>query len=72
MYEITVTIVSAEEALDGTAEFWCQGELIAYTRYDDRGFVLHIEPCHDGAPRVVDFQAMSNALAEATRLLGVY
>jgi hypothetical protein len=72
MHDITVTVVSAEEALDGTAEFWSGGELIGFTRYEDNDLVLRIEPRSDGAPRVVGAHAMSVALAEATRRLAVY
>jgi hypothetical protein len=32
MHEIHVTVVSAEEAAYGTAEFWSGGCLIGYTR----------------------------------------
>jgi hypothetical protein len=72
MHDITVTVVSAEEALDGTAELWYGGRLIAFTRYEDNDLVLCIEPRPDGAPQVVGAHAMATALAEATRLLAVY
>ena len=72
MHDITVTVVSTEEAFDGTAELWSGGELFGYTRYEDNDLVLRIEPRHDGAPRVVGAHAMANALAEVTRLLATY
>ena len=72
MHDITVTVVSTEEALDGTAELWSGGELIAYTRYEDNDLVLCIEARRDGGPRVVGAHAMAAALAEATRRLAVY
>jgi hypothetical protein len=72
MHDITVTVVSTEEALDGTAELWSGGELIAYTRYEDNDLVLCIEARRDGGPRVVGAHAMAEALAEATRRLAVY
>ena len=36
MHEIHVTVVSPEEAADGTAEFWSGGRLIGYTRLRQR------------------------------------
>jgi hypothetical protein len=72
MHAITVTVVSTEEALDGTAELWAGGELVAFTRYEDNDLVLCIQPSRDGGPRVVGAQAMADALAEATRQLAIY
>jgi hypothetical protein len=72
MHDITVMVVSPEEAMDGTAELWAGGELVAFTRYEDNDLVLCIQPRPDGGARVVGAQAMANALAEATRRLAVF
>jgi len=72
MYDITLSVVSPEEGFDGTCEFWSGGELIALTRYEDNDLVLHIEPRRDGSPRLIGVEALTAALAEATRLLAPY
>ena len=51
---IHVTVVSAEEAYNGNAEFWCGDELMAMTILDDGQLRLRIEARADGAPWVVD------------------
>jgi hypothetical protein len=72
MHEIRVNVTSTEEALDGTAELWYSGELIAFTRYDDGDLMLQIEPRRDGAAVVVGARAMATAIAEIDRRLGEY
>jgi hypothetical protein len=37
MSELRVIVVSAEEAYDGTAEFWCGGELMGVTMLSPSG-----------------------------------
>ena len=37
MSQIRVIVVSAEEAYDGTAEFWCGGELMGVTMLSPGG-----------------------------------
>ena len=72
MHEIHVSVVSAEEASYGTAEFWAGGQLIGYTRFDDGDLMLCIEPRHDSSAVVVGAQSLAEALAEANRLLALY
>ena len=72
MHEIEVTTVSPEEASYGIAELWVGGQLIAYTHFDDGDLMLRIEPRDDGAPVVVGVHGLTNARAEAHRLLAQY
>ena len=72
MHEIHVSVVSAEEASYGVAEFWSQGRLIGFTHYDDGDLMLRIEPRHDGAAVVVGAHGLADALAEANRLLASF
>jgi hypothetical protein len=74
MHEIEVRTVSAEEASDGVAELWRDGQQIAYTHYDfdDGDLVLRIEPRYDGTPLVVEVRSLTAALAEVDRVLAVY
>ena len=69
MLEITVSTVSTELRSYGVAELWVGGEQIAYTAFDDGDLVLRIEPRRDGTPVVVGVRSLTNALAEAERLL---
>jgi hypothetical protein len=67
MHEIHVTVVSAEEAADGTAEFWSDGRMIGFTQLQDGDLMLRIEP---GV--VVGAHGLADAIAEANRLLALY
>lgn len=67
MHEIHVTVVSAEEAADGTAEFWSGGRMIAFTHLEDGDLMLRIE---EGV--VVGAHSLADAITEANRLLAVY
>ena len=69
---IHVTVVSAEEAYNGNAEFWCGDELMAMTILDDGQLRLRIEARADGAPWVVDTTSLALGLAEAVRQLAAY
>ena len=67
VHEIQVSVVSAEEAEYGTAEFWSGGRMIGYTHLDDGDLMLHIENgVAVGAP------SLAAAIAEANRLLSLY
>jgi hypothetical protein len=59
MSQIRVIVVSPEEAYDGTAEFWCGGEL----RIDSRP---------DGQPWLIDTATLAHGLDEANRLIAAY
>jgi hypothetical protein len=67
MHEIHVTVVSAEEAADGTAEFWSGGRMIGFTHLEDGDLMLRIE-----AGEVVGAHSLADAIAEANRLLALY
>ena len=67
MHEIHVTVVSAEEAADGTAEFWSGGRMIGFTQLEDGDLMLRIE-----AGVAVGARSLAEAIAEADRLLALY
>ena len=67
LHEIDVSVVSAEEASLGVAEFWSGGRLIGFTIVDDGDLTLRIAPSPDGV--VLGGRALAGALAEADRLL---
>lgn len=70
MHEIHVSVVSPEEASYGVAEFWSDGQLIAFTHLDDGDLMLRIEPRGDGTAVIVGVRGLAAALAEANALLG--
>jgi hypothetical protein len=70
LHDIEVSVVSAEEASLGVAEFWSGGRMIGFTIVDDGDLTLRIAPSADGV--VLGAQALAGALAEADRLLGLY
>jgi hypothetical protein len=74
MHEIEVRTTGAQEAADGVAELWCDGEQIAYTHYDphDGHLLLRIDPSEDGSPLKVDVRNLRDALAEVERVLAAY
>jgi hypothetical protein len=72
MHEIHVTVVSAEEAADGTAELWSGGRMIGFTHLDDGDLMLRLEPGHDGNAVEVGAHSLADAIAEANRLLALY
>jgi hypothetical protein len=72
MTKVRVIVASAEEAYDGTAEFWCEGELMGVTTLSDDGLQLQIDARGDGRPWLVDTTSLAKGLSEATRLLGAY
>ena len=70
MNDIHVSVVSAEEASLGVAEFWSGDRLIAFKRIEDGDLALRIWPSADGV--VLGAHALAEALAEANRLLALY
>ena len=70
LHDIHVSVVSAEEASFGVAEFWAGDRLIGSTLLEDGDLALRIEPCPD--PVLVGAHALAEALAEANRLLALY
>jgi hypothetical protein len=70
MHDIHVSVVSAEEASLGVAEFWSGNRMIAFTRVEEGDLTLRIEPSPGGV--VLGAHALAKALAEANRLLTLY
>ena len=70
IHEIHVSVVSAEEASLGVAEFWSGDRMIGFTRIEDGDLALRIEPGSDGVD--VGAHALAEALAEANRLLAIH
>jgi len=71
-HEITVRVVSLEEADHGVAEFWLGEKLFGFTRLEDDELVLRIESHPDGADVVVNARSLAQALAQAKALLEEY
>jgi hypothetical protein len=70
LHDIHVSVVSAEEASVGVAEFWSGDRLIAFTLIEDGDLTLRIGPSADGV--VLGAHALAEAIAEANRLLALY
>ena len=70
LQDIHVDVVSPEEASLGVAEFWSGGRLIGFTRIEDGGLALRIGPSPEDV--VIGARALTDALAEAYRLLSIY
>ncbi len=72
MTEIQVTVVSAEEADDGVAEFWCGPELLGITIIHEGRLHLRVESRADHRPWLIDTTSLERGLADATRLIAAY
>jgi hypothetical protein len=72
MNEISVVVVSAEEADSGVAEFWCGGEMMGTTCIDEGRLQLHLDSRADGLPWRVDPASLAQGLAKAARLIAAY
>jgi hypothetical protein len=70
LHDIHVSVVSAEEASLGVAEFWSGDRMIGFTLVEEGDLTLRIGPSPDGV--VVGAHALAEALAEANRLLALY
>jgi hypothetical protein len=70
LHDIHVSVVSAEEASVGVAEFWAGDRMIGFTLLDEGDLTLRIQPCPDTV--VLGANALAKALAEANRLLALY
>jgi hypothetical protein len=68
-HEVSVRVISPEEADHGVAEFWIGDELFGFTRLEDDELVLRIEPRSDGAAVQVNAHSLADALAQAKALL---
>ena len=71
-HEITVRVVSPEEADDGVAEFWVGGVMMGFTVLEDGELLLRIDPREDGNPVLVNAKSLADALARAKTLLSSY
>jgi hypothetical protein len=71
-HQITVRVVSPEQADDGMAEFWLGDQLFAFTLLQDSELLLNIEPRSDGAAVVVSAHSLAEALAQAKARLESY
>lgn len=69
-HDIHVTVVSAEEASLGVAEFWSADRLIGVTCIEDGELTLRIGPSTDDL--VLRAHALTQALADAKRQLALY
>jgi hypothetical protein len=72
MSQISVIVVSSEEAYDGISEFWCGDELMAVTMLTEGGLQLRIDSRADGQPWLIDTTSLAHALDEANRLIAAY
>ncbi len=70
LHDIHVSVVSAEEASLGVAEFWSGDRMIGFTRVEEGDLALRIGPNPDGV--VLGAHALADALVEANRLLALY
>jgi hypothetical protein len=72
MTQIRVIVVSAEEAYDNNAEFWCGAELMAVTVLHEGRLHLRVDPRADGQPWLIDITSLALALEDATRQIGAF
>jgi hypothetical protein len=72
MSEITVIVVSPEDADHGVAEFWCGAEQLGMTILDDGQLQLRIDARADGRPWVVEAAGLARALSDANRQVAAY
>ena len=72
MSQVSVIVVSPEEAYDGAAEFWCGVEMMGITTLAEGGLQLRINARADGEPWLVDTASLAHGLAEAERLIAAY
>ena len=72
MPRVRVIVVSAEEAMDGNAEFWCGGEMMAFTVLYDGRLHLRIVPRPDGEPWLIETASLALALDNAARQIAEY
>ena len=67
--DISVIVVSPEEASFGVTEFWSGDRQIGFTRIEDSELTLRIAAGHGEV--VLGANALAEALAEANRLLAL-
>ena len=72
MPPVRVIVVSPEEAMDGNAEFWLGGEMMAVTVLYDGRLHLRIDPRRDGEPWLIETTSLALALEDAARQIARY
>jgi hypothetical protein len=72
MPSVRSIVVSAEEAADGNAEFWCGSELMAVTVLHEGRLHLRVEPRADGEPWLIETTSLALALEQAAQQLAAY
>ncbi len=72
MPPVRVIVASPEEAVDGNAEFWCGGELMAITVLYDGRLHLRIDPRRDGEPWLIETTSLALALENAATQIAAY
>ena len=72
MPPVRVIVVSPEEAMDGNAEFWLGGEMMAVTVLYDGRLHLRIDPRRDGEPWLIETTSLALALENAACQLAQY
>ena len=72
MAQIDVIVVSPEEAANCVAEFWCGGELMAFTILAEGELELRVQRRADGRPWEIDSADLKDGLAEAARQIAAY
>jgi hypothetical protein len=72
MPPVRVSVVSAEEAADGNAEFWCGRELMSVTVLHEGRLHLRVVPRADGEPWLIETTSLALALEDAARQLAAY
>ncbi len=71
-HEITVRVVSPEEADYGVAEFWIGAEMVGFTYLAEGELLLSIQPRNDGSAVLVNARSLADALAQAKTKLESY
>ena len=72
MPPVRVIVASPEEAMDGNAEFWLGGEMMAVTVLYDGRLHLRIDPRRDGEPWLIETTSLALALENAARQIAQY
>jgi hypothetical protein len=72
MPRVRVIVVSPEEAMDGNAEFWCGGDLMAITVLVDGQLHLRVDPRADGEPWLIETESLALALQDAAQRIAAY
>jgi hypothetical protein len=72
MPTVRAIVVSAEEAADGNAEFWCGHELMAVTVLHEGRLHLRVAPRADGEPWLIETTSLALAREDAAQQLAAY